>query len=275
LFRTDGNRFSGNQNRTLMTQLATMNLFVTRDADRLAVGNTESQTREVCPRFDMVGLQIAGRAAASAFVAVTPEYFSAPRCDARLVNLAFSSGRAAFPVPMTSSASGGIRTAWRAKFLSRITVKKRCAAKPAGAWLYRCANIPARLRAILGKCAVWLRLKGFATDHADSRDTTKAVFASDRVVAFTRAKLLSLESWLELSSTYWARIHACILQHESLCVKYCAVILERMATAFPSLTIERVCPRSVSPRCRGRCRPVLKLPLDNKRRSGRMVACKS
>jgi hypothetical protein len=231
-----------------MTQLATMNLFVTGHANRLAVVDAETKTREVRPRFDVMGLQFSTYSAASALVTVSAENLFAPSRNARLVNFAFGGGCAALPIPMTSSTSRGIRTQTRAELLSRIALLKWLAAKLTRTRREWCANIPTRPRAVFGKCAVGSCLERLAADNADAWDALASVLAPNRVVAFAGAARLSFCEWMEGAAANLAsQRHGQSVRHGGLiarcgllCQDYCAVILERMATAFPALAIERV-----------------------------------
>lgn len=261
-----------------MTQLAIMNLFVTRNTNRFSVVNSETQLWKFRPRFDMMSLQISICATPSALVAISVKNLFTPRCDARLIDFSFRCGCAAFPVPMTRSTFRGIVTFLRTELLTGISVKKCMSASLTRSWIQWCANTPTRLRTVFGKCSVWFGLKSLSANFTNALDSLATVFASYLIKAIHRAKSLirhtrgkHLMTYLtfylrkffsceimfpkvlliccsvhlvrgnnRLTTAAFTNIHDFIIQYTFLIVKYCAVVLQRMKDAFPEIKINKV-----------------------------------
>ncbi len=194
-----------------------------------------------------------------------------PYGDLGLIDFPFGGGRSTLPVKMSLAGMGGVRAFFTAIFLSLITGKKGLAARQTGATFDGAANIPTFTGTIFSIGAVLFCLKFFTAHLTRPVYAISSVFASDRIKAFCgtislrgKARLITIpadrtyggwdsfnskimpsdkKGWVKLTSFTFGcygrsaaaltHIHGPIIALYLVCVKYSAVILQRMSDGIP------------------------------------------
>lgn len=192
---------------TSIRKIFTVNSAVTRLTEGQTICNVKSIIRKVCPLFNVVGVQVLFITAMLTSVFITGEYCFTPSGDIGLLQLSFCLAFTALPSRMTFAPQMQSVATGHAARLTRL-------ATPRGERSITCYAVlrDARIAAAPTLFRTKLRLIG-----------TKWLYVVRRMA--DGANLL----------------HNSIISHSKrISENYCAVILERMATAFPDIEIKRI-----------------------------------
>ena len=225
-------------------KFATMYSFVARNTYCQSIINVKARFIGICKRLDMVGVKLSRCSAYLAGIVIPLINRLAP-----LLNLSRkTSSFVCETVPIFPC--GGILpnhvrflALFGAIFGAFVFCVKVFSATLADFYKWFSPDRPAFFGAISWS-AIRFIFKGFSTNFTGMVGTFTPVLASNLVEAKHRTSLLFFEIWMIFNPTYLADTylkktcaHKNIITHSP---HYCSFILERMATAFPGIEIERM-----------------------------------